>query len=69
MRKLNRFISETKLRGDMKEIKPVVLSKIIVVSGERWDKKTPLANELIDRCREIKKRLIYFAKGADIQSP
>lgn len=45
----------------MKEIKPVVLSKIIVVSGERWDKKAPLANELITRCISIKQRLIKQA--------
>jgi hypothetical protein len=56
---LNRFISET--RDGMKEIKPVVLSKIIVVSGERWDKKAPLANELITRCISIKQRLIKQA--------
>lgn len=39
VRRLNRFIANTKDRGEMKEIKPATLSKIITVSGERWDKK------------------------------
>ncbi len=45
----------------------MVLSKIIIVSGERWDKKIPIAAELSQRCVSIKQRLIYFAKEHDVE--
>jgi hypothetical protein len=46
----------------MKEIKPIILSKIIIVSGERWDKRIPSAGELARKCMSIKERLIKVSK-------
>ena len=45
----------------MKEIKPVILSKIIVVSGERWDRRAPSAGELVKKCMSIKERLVQLS--------
>jgi hypothetical protein len=51
----------------MKEIKPIILSKIIIVSGERWDKQIPAADELVRQCMSIKERLIKISKESDAE--
>lgn len=64
VRRLNRFIAESRNRGDMREIKPIILSKIIVVSGERWDRRIPSADDLVKKCMSIKERLIQVSKDS-----
>jgi myb proto-oncogene protein len=47
VRRLNRFVGETKHKGEMREIKPLVLSKIVVLSGDKSPPKTPQIAENI----------------------
>jgi hypothetical protein len=67
VRKLNRFSAESKQRGPMREIKPIILSKIIIVSGEKWNKRLPSADELVRKCMSIKERLINVSKVSKIE--
>jgi hypothetical protein len=51
----------------MREIKPIILSKIIIVSGEKWNKRLPSADELVRKCMSIKERLINVSKVSKIE--
>lgn len=35
------------------------------MSGERWDKRIPSADDLVKKCMSIKERLIRVSKDAD----
>jgi hypothetical protein len=46
----------------MREIKPLILSKIIVLSGDKGGGHSATSPEIVDRSIDIKKRLVAFAK-------
>ena len=65
-RRLNRFVSEcSKLKNGLKELKPVMLSKLVAAAEDKFDNKLKLSQELVNKSIELKNRLIPFAKDTD----
>lgn len=61
-RRINRFISENKNKVRQKEIKNIVLSKIITVAEQRFETKLEVNEEMISTCEKIKNNLVRFSK-------
>lgn len=62
LRRINKFINLPKNKGKYKEIKNIILSKVIAVAEEKFERKLDVPEELIDKCCEIKNRLIKYSK-------
>jgi hypothetical protein len=65
-RRVNRYISENKSKVRQKEIKNIVLSKIISVAEQRFETKLDVNEAMILSCCNIKNNLIRFAKDGSI---
>lgn len=50
----------------MKEIKDIVLSKVISVAEQRFEAKLEVTEELINACCNIKNNLLKFSKDLSV---
>jgi len=62
-RRLNRHVSETsRQKKGLKELKPVVLSKLVAAAEDKFDSKLKLPEETILKSNELKNRLIPYSR-------
>ena len=64
-RRLNRFSAENKQRRGLKELKAIMLSKLVAAAEDKFDGKLKLSNDIINKSIELKNRLLPFSKDVD----
>ena len=64
-RRLNRFSTENKQRRGLKELKAIMLSKLVAAAEDKFDGKLKLSNDIINKSIELKNRLLPFSKDVD----
>jgi len=48
LRRINKYINLSKNKGKFKEVKNIILSKVIAVAEERFERKLDVPEDLID---------------------
>lgn len=72
LRRINLFILQKKLPGEFRQIRPSILPKVIAVAEERFESRAPdqqqtlVTQGIIDRCVEVKNRLVGYCKAVDV---
>lgn len=64
-KRLNRFIIDHKSKYNLKELKPVILTKLIAVFSDKFNKNLRLPGSVIDQSSKIKNKLLLISKIED----
>lgn len=64
-RRLNRYTSENRQKHGLKELKPVMLSKLVAAAEDKFDGKLKLSDEIIDLSVSLKNRLLPFSREVE----
>lgn len=62
LRKLNKVILDIKFKGQFKEFKGNILSKLITVAEDKFERKLNVSDELRNRCVQLKMELTELSK-------